>query len=299
MEGWICLQRKFLDWEWYDDPLMVKAFLHLLLKANYEPKKWHGITVQRGQLITGRTQLAAELHISERQVRTILERLKIGQQIDIQTTNKYSLVTICNYAKYQDIPEDERPTNDQQNDQQETNKRPTNDQQTTTTKQYNKETSSIYTPYIPLKGECTPQSEETELHEVEIEDDPISETAERVVFTPALNNNGEKEKSSAKKEKEPKHKYGEFKNVELTDKEAQKLHEEYGDDAVGIVEHLSAYKVEKNYKTKSDYLTIKRWVVSAYYEHQKRQNNGNNGDNGSLRERAERIAEFAFAANGR
>lgn len=89
----------------------------------------------------------------------------------------------------------------------------------------------------------------------------------------------EKGKNCAKKEKEPKQKYGEFNNVELTDTEAQKLRNEFGDDAAGMVEYLSAYKIEKNYKTKSDYLTIKRWVADAYNKQSKSKQNGNNGAN--------------------
>lgn len=112
--------------------------------------------------------------------------------------------------------------------------------------------------------------------------------------------NGVFAEKSAKNQKAPKKKYGEFDNVLLTDEEAQKLHNEFGNDAVGIVEFLSAYRAEKGYKNKSDYLSIKRWVAKAYYEHLNQNQNGNNNGTGnrSIQERAERIAEYAFAANG-
>lgn len=100
---------------------------------------------------------------------------------------------------------------------------------------------------------------------------------------------------------EPKKTYGEYQNVTLTDSEVQKLHEQFGDNAAGMVEYLSAYKIEKNYKTKSDYLTIKRWVADAYTKQLKASQNGNtnNATSGrSIQERAARIAEYAFAANG-
>ena len=42
MEGWIKLHRQILDWEWYDDINVKVLFLHLLLTANYEDKKWQG-----------------------------------------------------------------------------------------------------------------------------------------------------------------------------------------------------------------------------------------------------------------
>ena len=141
MEGWICLQRKFVEWEWFDDAIMVKLFIYLLLKANYEPKKWHGVEIGRGQIITGRHQLAFETNLSEQQVRTALKKLESTGEITTKTTNKFSIVTICNYNKYQDIVLANQPTNQPTNNQVATNKQPTNNQQITTTKQVNNITS--------------------------------------------------------------------------------------------------------------------------------------------------------------
>ena len=53
-------------------------------------------------------------------------------------------------------------------------------------------------------------------------------------------------------------------NIYLLEKEKIKLDLEFGEDIVQkCFDFLSSYKVEKSYKTKSDYLTIKRWVVDA------------------------------------
>jgi hypothetical protein len=53
-------------------------------------------------------------------------------------------------------------------------------------------------------------------------------------------------------------------NISLLEKEKIKLDLEFGEDTVQkCFDFLSSYKVEKTYKTKSDYLTIKRWVVDA------------------------------------
>ena len=53
-------------------------------------------------------------------------------------------------------------------------------------------------------------------------------------------------------------------NISLLEKEKIKLDLEFGEDFVQkCFDFLSSYKVEKSYKTKSDYLTIKRWVVDA------------------------------------
>lgn len=110
MIGWIKLHRKFLDWEWYNDANTTRLFIHLLLKANSEVAEWHGTTLNPGQLITGRKILANELNLSERQIRTSLSRLKTTSEIAIKTTNKFSIVTICNWESYQSKNKDKRPT---------------------------------------------------------------------------------------------------------------------------------------------------------------------------------------------
>ena len=49
--GYIRLYRSLLNWEWYQDRNTKAVFLHLLLTANYEPQKWQGIVVERGQIV--------------------------------------------------------------------------------------------------------------------------------------------------------------------------------------------------------------------------------------------------------
>lgn len=42
-EGWICLHRKILKWEWYQDTNTFRVFIHLLLNANWEDTKYMGM----------------------------------------------------------------------------------------------------------------------------------------------------------------------------------------------------------------------------------------------------------------
>lgn len=126
-DGWIKIFRLFLEWEWYGDANMVRLFLHLLLKANYEDKRWLGIVIKRGQLVTSSLTLAAETHLSRQRVRTCLSRLEHTGEISIKTTNKFSIITICKYGNYQAVNLDYQPTTNQQL----TNKQPTNNQQST------------------------------------------------------------------------------------------------------------------------------------------------------------------------
>lgn len=101
MEGWIKLHRQILDWEWYDDINVKVLFLHLLLTANYEDKKWQGIIIKRGQKVTSLGHLAKETQLTIQQVRTALDKLQKTENITIKTTNKYTIVTVENYGLYQ------------------------------------------------------------------------------------------------------------------------------------------------------------------------------------------------------
>lgn len=60
--------------------------------------------------------------------------------------------------------------------------------------------------------------------------------------------------------KKTKHKYGEYKNVLLTDEELQKLKTEYSDDWQKRIENLSAYVESTGKKYKSHYATIRNWA---------------------------------------
>lgn len=101
-KGWISLHRKFLDWEWYDDANTMRLFIHLLLCANHQNKKWRGILIQRGQLITSLSKLADSLKLSKMQIRNSLTKLKTTHEITHQTTTEYSIISINNYNLYQD-----------------------------------------------------------------------------------------------------------------------------------------------------------------------------------------------------
>ena len=110
MIGWLKLHRKLLDWEWYNKSEYVHLFLHILIKANFEEKKWQGLEIKRGQLIASINHLSLETGISERSIRTILNKLKTTSELTIKTTNKYSLITIEKYSEYQcDEEKNDRP----------------------------------------------------------------------------------------------------------------------------------------------------------------------------------------------
>lgn len=130
MIGWIKLHRKMLDWGWYKDPAVKIVWLHLLLTVNREDSEFKGHKVPVGAGVFGRKELAGASGLTEKQVRRALEVLEKGQQIGIQRTNKFSIITITKWADYQE--------QGQQQGQQRANRGPTKGQQRATDKEVKK-----------------------------------------------------------------------------------------------------------------------------------------------------------------
>lgn len=93
-------RERLANFEWLDNPVVFYVFVRLLLNANYQDKEWHGITIKRGQLVTGISSLSKELNLSVKQIRTALERLTKGNHIGKQSGNQYSIITICEYDSW-------------------------------------------------------------------------------------------------------------------------------------------------------------------------------------------------------
>ena len=128
MVGHIKIDRKILDWEWYQDIKVFHFFLYLLLKANHKDGNWQGVNIKRGQVIIGRTKSSKHTALTENEIRTCIKKLKLTKEITTKSTNKFTIVTICKYDFYQS----NNYTVDQQLNQQNTSKTPTNNQPLTT-----------------------------------------------------------------------------------------------------------------------------------------------------------------------
>lgn len=127
MSGWIKIHRQIIDWEWFTDTTTFRVFLQLLLKANHKEKKYRGMVLKVGTIITSRDILAFETSLSVQQVRTALDKLKSTNEITIKTSSQGTIIEVVNYAKYQIVTSEV------------TNKQPTSNQQVTTNNNDKKE----------------------------------------------------------------------------------------------------------------------------------------------------------------
>lgn len=106
MEGWIKSYRVTMD-----NPVVCKdaeyfaVWAYLLYYAAFAPTSalfgGRRILLQPGQLITGRRRIGEKFRISESKVYRILMAFKNERQIELQTSNASSLITVVNWARYQ------------------------------------------------------------------------------------------------------------------------------------------------------------------------------------------------------
>lgn len=121
-QGFVKFHRKIEKWEWYQVIPVKTLFFHLVLVANHKANNWRGVIVARGQLISSLGNLAKKTGLSVQEVRTALKKLESTNEVTVESTNKFTLITVTNYSTYHDKESDSN-TDD--------NNQPTNDQQTT------------------------------------------------------------------------------------------------------------------------------------------------------------------------
>lgn len=101
MSGWIKLRRSLLDWEWYEDDNAVRLLIHLLVSVNHEDKKWKGMTIKAGSMVTSYEGLADALKKSPKQIRIAMEKLESSGEVARSRAMKGQVVSLVKWAKIQ------------------------------------------------------------------------------------------------------------------------------------------------------------------------------------------------------
>lgn len=124
--GFVKLWRKSLDSPVWKNADLWRFWSWCLLKATHTPFAelvgYQCVPLEPGQFVFGRKLAARETGLSERTIRTCVVTLSKLQNVTIETTNKFSVLTIVNWELFQDAG------------QLATNKRPASDQLATTYK---------------------------------------------------------------------------------------------------------------------------------------------------------------------
>ena len=100
--GYIKLYRKLISWGWYKNHVVKDLFIHCLCRANFQDQPFEGMIIKRGQFVTSIKNLAEELGFTEQQIRTAIKKLSSTNEITSKSTNKFTVITVINWGKYQD-----------------------------------------------------------------------------------------------------------------------------------------------------------------------------------------------------
>jgi hypothetical protein len=135
--GWVRLWRKIKETAFYKKPLICHLANHLVMSANIKDTEtiFNGspFMVKRGQCIVGRKKLAEETGLSEQEIRTALQSLNKCHFVTSKSTNRYTLITVTKYEKYQPNQPADQPA-----------EQPAINQPSTTSKEVKKERKNTY-----------------------------------------------------------------------------------------------------------------------------------------------------------
>ena len=99
--GYMKLFRKISEWEWYDDPVTFKVFLHFLITARWQDGSWHGIEIKRGEVLESLPSIAQKNGLTVQNVRTAIQHLLNTNSITIRKAGRCHVYVVSEYEKYQ------------------------------------------------------------------------------------------------------------------------------------------------------------------------------------------------------
>lgn len=108
-DGWVKLWRKSLESRVFQNKNLWQVWCYCLMRANHKGK-WVSVATGRGetevwvdsgQFIFGRKKAAQKMRMKPSSVRNQMLKLQNMQNLDIQSGQHYSVVTIINWESYQ------------------------------------------------------------------------------------------------------------------------------------------------------------------------------------------------------
>lgn len=128
--GFIKLDRELFESQlWLAEPFTkAQAWVDLIAMANYADKtKFYKGTFQkikRGQIVTSQRTLAERWKWSKSKVANYIRALVQAEMLTTDNTTRWTVLTIVNYAKYQDSKTTKRPQTGPREDHEETTQKP-------------------------------------------------------------------------------------------------------------------------------------------------------------------------------
>src|SRR5690625_1653311 len=109
MQGWFKVHRKLLVSDIFKNEKLFKIFMYCLMKSTHTPFEQRVgrqiVPLNPGQFVFGRKKAAIELDMKESTVWSYMNILKDDKIINIESNNRYSVITVVNWAFYQEKDE--------------------------------------------------------------------------------------------------------------------------------------------------------------------------------------------------
>ena len=103
-DGWIKLNRKMLNWEWYTDLPTKSLFIHLLLTVSTSATTWRGRAIKAGARAANLPTLIGETGMDERSLKRAIANLELTRDIEIvreSPNDRHWIIRVVNWPKYQ------------------------------------------------------------------------------------------------------------------------------------------------------------------------------------------------------
>ena len=248
--GYIKLHRKLTKWEWYHNANTFRVFIHLLLTANYEPRRFEGKVIDRGQRIASLSSLAKELKMSVREVRTSLEHLKSTGEISLIPTARFTVFTINNYEEYQKIDFAQVSYNNLTTVQKSTSQA-TNQTTNSITSENRINTDENHSPFLRATNQTTSQATN------------YRQTTDKQAtnYRQQWKKDKESKRKIKKRERGTLSPHGQFENVFLSDFEVADLRAKYPNHYEAKIERLSRVIESKGKNYADHYATLIDWLM--------------------------------------
>jgi len=99
--GYVRDYRSTVNWEWFTDVNTAHLWEYIRLRVNYEPSRFRGIEIRRGEMLESMATIAARTGMSVQSVRTAISHLKSTGEITCKSTRYGMLICAVKYAFFQ------------------------------------------------------------------------------------------------------------------------------------------------------------------------------------------------------
>lgn len=258
-KGYILIYRDIQDHVLWLNEKFTKgqAWVDLLLLANHENKSFllgdEVINAEKGSVITSEKKLMERWKWSKDKVRRFLKLLEKLEMIERKTDKKKTVIYLINYEEYQ--------TSYKSKVNQDVFQNQTRDQTRDNTTNQTTEKHLILSDSKEeqTRDNTTDNTRNDTTNRPVTDHKQTSDDTQTKHYKSTTNTLQKKEKDSV-----IRCKYGEYKNVLLSDEELEALKKEYPSMWKDKLEGLSSYMASTGKKYKSHYATIRNWIKNDF-----------------------------------